>query len=178
MKLTLRTATASDIDEIMRMELKGFDKGNSEDAEVYLERIALFPEGSLIAVVNGTVCGCSFSEIWKKAAGFRRSDFTLGHSAEFVHDAAEGTTIYVASMTVLPEFRSLGLGQQIFDLSIAHIKQLFPRIKSAVLLVNENWIHARSIYRRAGFLEVQVLDDFFRPFPGVVQNGIVMFKNM
>lgn len=178
MKLTLRSAAAADIDEIMKMELKGFDPGNSEAAEVYLERIAMFPDGSLIALVNGIVCGCSFSEIWKRKEKFQKSDFSLGHSTRAAHDAVNGRTIYVASMTVLPEFRNFGLGHQLFEMSIAHIQALFPKINSAVLLVNETWTHARTIYARAGFLEVEVLEGFFHPFPKVVQNGIVMFKKI
>ena len=176
-EISLRLANPSDIKLIMDMESKGFDPGVRETEDTYLERIRVFPQGAVIMESNGTPVGCIFSEIWERETSLSAEDFKLDHSISLSHDP-NGDWLYICSMTVVPEFRGMGFGHSLFNGHIEALKHEFNRLSKIVLLVNETWSHARKIYEKSGFAKTMVLPGFFRPFDGIVQDGIVMTREI
>jgi ribosomal-protein-alanine N-acetyltransferase len=161
----------------MRLEAAGFAPGIREDRDVYAQRIAVFPEGSLIAEADGRPAGCIFCEIRTARTQWAASDFQLGHDIAARHDPS-GSVLYVASMTLDPSLRGQGLGGSFFNGAIDHIMRRFPLIDSSILLVNATWTAAREIYSRSGFDEVLTLQGFFTPRDAAPEDGIVMRKRL
>jgi ribosomal protein S18 acetylase RimI-like enzyme len=176
--LVLAEATVHDLDRIMDMEVKGFAPGNQELREVYAQRIRIFPQGSLMAFSGSECVGCFFSEIWKEPSIPVVEHFTLGHDILERHDPVHGTVLYIASMTIGPAFRGKGLGSLLFSDCMDHIAGTFPRLTSALLLVNETWAHARGIYAAAGFKELARFRHFFNPHGTTHEDGIVMRRSI
>lgn len=172
--LALVPATTADLDKIMDLEAKGFSDHLQEAREVYARRIATFPQGSLMAYKNETCVGCLFSEIWNYHPAPSVDYFELNHSIDNRHDR-DGNEIYISSMTINPDCRGQGIGRELFTDSLNYFANNFPQIKSAILLVNEHWTSAKTIYELSGFKHLMTLDNFF----GVETekaNGIVMRK--
>jgi len=172
--LAFAEASLQDLDRIMDMEAKGFARGNTELREAYEARIKTFPPGSLMAYLGETCVGCIFSEIWRESAIPRVEHFTLGHDIRDRHDPVHGTVLYITSMTIDPAFRGRGLGEPLFLGGINRVATAFPRLTSALLLVNETWVPARNIYEAAGFKEVVRFSRFFNPHGAAPADGIVM----
>jgi ribosomal protein S18 acetylase RimI-like enzyme len=176
--IVLTQATPRDIDQIMDMEAQGFATGNRELREVYEARIKAFPQGSLMAHFGANCIGCIFSEIWKASPVPIAEHFALSHDILDRHDPLLGTELYITSMTIAPAFRGKGLGTQLFLGCIGHVAAAFPQLTSALLLVNETWRHARSIYEAAGFQEVARFKHFFNPNETTYEDGIVMRRQI
>ena len=177
MGIDLRLATLEDMDEIMSLERLGFAVGVQENADVYKKRINVFPNGCLIAELEKKIIGCLFSEIWEDQKNISKKNFILGHDINLTHDI-NGSTLYISSMTINISFRGRGFGYELFTKSIKLLCSSYPKLDACVLLVNETWINAKSIYQKAGFSEVLVINNFFHPFDIKPQNGIVMIKNL
>lgn len=173
---TIRTATPADLPEIMRLEYAGFVAGTHEDESVFAARIRAFPDGFLVAYDDpkrllGYIC----SELWRFEPQLTREQFELGHSIDEVHAPAH-EELYISSMTVDPATRGSGLGLLLFRECIARCRAAYPHLRSALLLVSADWVHAKRIYDREGFVEVMRLPGFFRPSGGRRADGIVMRK--
>lgn len=173
-ELTLRRAEPADLDRIMDLEQLGFAAGNREDRAVYVQRLAAFPDGSLVACRGHEVVGCFFAEIWLHTARFESDQFALGHDILAHHEPLRGDTLYVSSMTIDPVLRGGGLGGWLFAECLGRVLGLYPQLRSVLLLVNEAWRPARAIYAAAGFEEVARLAGFFNPDGTLRQDGIVM----
>ena len=172
--LRLVAATTADLDKIMDLEAKGFVDHLQEAREVYASRIATFPQGSLMAYKNETCVGCLFSEIWNYHPAPSADYFALNHSIDNRHDL-DGNEIYISSMTINPDYRGQGIGRELFTESLNYFANNFPKIRSAILLVNEHWTSAKTIYEQSGFEYLMTLDNFFGSEPEKA-NGIVMRK--
>lgn len=172
--LSFREARLDDLERILELEAAGFAPGNREAREVYAQRIATFPHGSLMAWVGERAVGCVFAEIWRWEAQPRAARFCLGHDIASSHDPHHGTELYIASMTVDPACRGQGLGQRVFVGSIERLAAAYPQLDSVLLLVNVHWRQARRIYAGDGFAEIARLPDFFTPTPDCCEDGIVM----
>jgi len=171
MNLPLRCATLADLDAVMSLEEAGFPPGIVEDRTVFARRIVAFPDGFLLS--DSPPWGYFCAEIW---SGWDASDlhrFELGHDIGAYLDRS-GDTLYVASMTVAPEFRGTGRGRELFRVGLSHLKTRFPGLQQAVLIVNEHWGAARRIYEAEGFGEVGRLPGFFRPTDGQVGAALIM----
>jgi ribosomal protein S18 acetylase RimI-like enzyme len=174
--LHLVEVAPADLDRIMDLERQGFAAGHREERAVYAQRIAAFPQGSLMAWRGEDCVGCVFSEIWTDAANLSAEQFTLGHDIRERHNPNHGKALYISSMTLAPAVRGQGLGTPLLLGCLAHVAQAFPRLKTAVLLVNAAWAPARRIYAGVGFVEVACFTGFFDAGDGVRQDGIVMRK--
>lgn len=177
MDIALRPARATDLDTVMTLETTGFPPGIVEAPEVFARRIAAFPDGFLLAGAPepwGYFC----SEIWTDWTGESGDGdrFHLGHDIGAWH-RTEGSTLYIASMTVRPEYRGGGRGRALFRSALALLVSSFPNLRQAVLIVNEHWTGARQIYRTEGFAETDRLEGFFRPSGGPVGAAVVMVRH-
>jgi ribosomal protein S18 acetylase RimI-like enzyme len=177
MDFTLRRAGPGDLDTVMALETAGFVPGIVEDREVFARRISAFPAGFLLAETpsDGAV-GYFNAEVWSRwdpldgAAGGR---FDLGHDVGAFLDP-DGEALYVASMTVAPAFRGAGVGRLLFRRGLDRMVAEFPRLRTAVLIVNEHWTGARKIYQGEGFHEAGWLPRFFRPEGGPEGDAVLM----
>ncbi len=176
--LRLIEATAYDLDRIMELEHHGFAASHRETRSAYAQRIATFPQGSLMAWQGADCVGCVFSEIWRFTAQPEAAQFTLGHDIRERHDALRGTELYISSMTLAPAVRGQGLGSGLLLGCMAHVAQAFPCVTSVVLLVNARWTAARRIYGGAGFVELVRLGHFFTTPGAAPEDGIVMRRPM
>jgi ribosomal protein S18 acetylase RimI-like enzyme len=172
--LQLVEATADDLDQIMELERQGFAAGHQEQRSAYAQRIATFPQGSLMAWRGADCVGCVFSEIWRETTPVIAEQFTLGHDIRERHDPTSGTALYISSMTLSPQVRGQGLGAHLLLGCLKQVAQAFPRLETAVLLVNAAWAPARRIYAGVGFVEVACFTGFFDGGDSTRQDGIVM----
>lgn len=175
MKLSVRRASLADLDAIMALEMSGFAPGIVEDSAVFAHRIAVFPEGFLLAEMNGTPCGYLCTEIWMDWDVHDPARFDLGHDIADWLDR-QGEILYLASMTISPQQRGAGLGRALFRAGLEHMAQTFPHLREALLIVNEHWREARNIYASEGFREVARLADFFQPDASPMGDAIVMTR--
>lgn len=176
--LLLIEATGDDLDRIMELELHGFAASHQETRSAYAQRIAAFPQGSLMAWRGPDCVGCIFSEIWRFTAQPEAAQFTLGHDIRERHDAILGTELYISSMTLAPAVRGQGLGSGLLLGCMAYVAQAFPCVTSVVLVVNASWAAARRIYGGAGFVELARLGHFFTTPGADPEDGIVMRRPM
>ncbi len=176
--LHLVEATADDLDRIMELERQGFAAGHRELRSAYAQRIATFPQGSLMAWRGSDCLGCVFAEIWRAMPQTNAAHFALGHDIRERHDPVLGTELYISSMTLAPSVRGQGLGAPLLEGCMAHVAQAFPGVTSMLLLVNANWAAARRIYAGAGFVEIAHLDRFFSTQGAEPETGIVMRRKI
>ena len=173
-RLRLAHATVNDLDRIMDLERQGFAAAHQEQRSAYAQRVGAFPQGSLMAWLGADCVGCVFSEIWRYAPQPDAAHFTLGHDICERHDPAQGTELYISSMTLSPSVRGLGLGAPLLQGCMAHVAQAFPGVTSVLLLVNANWTAARRIYTGAGFEEIARFERFFDATSAAHEDGLVM----
>jgi ribosomal protein S18 acetylase RimI-like enzyme len=176
--MRLLEATLADLDSIMDLERQGFAADHREQRAAYAQRIATFPQGSLMAWRGKDCVGCIFSEIWPDADNLSAEQFTLGHDIRERHDPVSGTALYISSMTLSPAVRGQGLGAPLLLGCLEHVAQVFPQLETAVLLVNAAWAPARRIYAGVGFVEVACLTGFFDAGDGTREDGIVMRRQI
>jgi len=173
MSLVLRKADTADLDTIMELEIAGFESGVVEEAAVFAHRLAAFPEGFLIAEASGTPCGYFCAEVWHDWLPEESERFDLGHDVQRWLQR-DGHVIYIASMTLAPEYRGGGLGHILLRQGLKTMNECFPALTQAVLIVNEHWHAARGIYAQAGFSQIGRLPAFFKPEQGPVGDAILM----
>lgn len=174
----IRKALKSDIKAIMQIENEGFDDGIKENENIFIERINTFNDGFLIlSDVNDMVVGYISSEIWNYKDKINENDFALEHSIKIKHDY-NGDELYISSMVLSDELKGKGWGHILLYYLIDNIKEYYPNIKSAVLVVCTDWKHARKIYRNKGFVEIYTMKDFFKPINSLSSDGIIMRKDL
>lgn len=162
----------------MALEEAGFPPGIVETREVFDRRIRLFPEGFLLAEAGaGPAWGYFCSEIWSGWDTGSEDRFDLGHDIASWLDR-DGDTLYIASMTVAPGARGSGRGRALFRAGLKAMAADFPRLRQAVLIVNEHWAGARAIYRGEGFVETGRIAGFFRPQGGPVGDAVLMHRSL
>lgn len=175
----LRTATANDIPDIMKIELSSFARGVCETPEIFSERVQLFSNGFCILQINNKVSGYICSELWDYKAARTADDFILGHSIRHVHNP-QGNELYISSLGVMPSLRGKGWGNLLFNNFLQRMVIKYNNLRSVILIVSEKWNSARKIYRKNGFKEILLIRDFFenKGQSSSKEAGIVMRKNI
>jgi len=176
--VNVREARKKDIEAIMKIEHDSFPIGIRETKETFLERLKVFGEGFLVLTdEENSPLGYITSELWKYNEIIDERAFTLGHSIKDAHDP-EGEEIYLSSLGVSKDKRGSGLGSMLFETLLGKMKEAYPKIISAVLVVSENWTGAHRIYKKNGFSEVYTIEAFMTPQYEKWSNGIVMRKKL
>lgn len=180
-------AKSSDIYDIMKIEHSAFIPEIQESKETFEERLSSFPQGffilsntfrdSILEIKKTQIIGYFSSEIWNE---FPKTNdiFTLGHSSKKAHNI-NGSVLYFSSFALLPSFQGKHLAEPFLKECLSSVCKSFPNIKKIVLLVNEEWLGARHLYKKLGFTDSRIIKDFF---PSLNQNrkksdGIIMEKN-
>lgn len=178
-------AKLSNIDDIMKIEHSAFIPEIQEDKKTFEERIKIFPQGffilsdnscnSIFKISKTQIIGYFSSEIWND---FPQSDdiFSLGHSPQKTHNI-NGSILYFSSFALLPSFQGKHLAEPFLKECLSSVCKTFPNIKKIVLLVNEEWLGARHLYKKLGFTETRKIKDFFPSLKQKKSDGIVMEKN-
>ena len=136
--ITIRKATVGDLDRLHRIEVECFPE--EAFTRLQLEYILTFPHFmSLIAEVDGEVAG-----------------FIIG-SLEVYNDKVVG---HIYSIDVLGRFRRRGIASKLLN---EMEKILAERgAEECYLEVRVDNLAARSLYKKHGYKQVEVLKDYYR----------------
>jgi ribosomal protein S18 acetylase RimI-like enzyme len=186
-KVRIRLAVESDLNEIMRLEQSGFPY-NAENSDTFVTRMRTFSVGFLVmeedcsddlkrsvpATSTNSVhlIGYLCSEIWNSTQNWSPNNFLMNHNASALH-TIDGNELYISSMTVDSNWRGKGLARMLFRTAIDEIFRQHPKLTSIILIVNEIWTYAKNIYVSEGFCSVGQIDGFFSA-GGQAQTAIVM----
>lgn len=175
---SLRTASESDIDSIMRIEENSFGEYIREEKSVFLERISVFPGGFLMFERNFSPAGYLSSELWEalpKNEDEYCSFCALNHSSGS-RFCSSGKILYISSFALLPECRGKGKGFSLFCDSLKFFERNYG-VTDFVLLVNERWRGAERLYKKCGFREVFSAGHLFENSRVDFSAGIFMTKH-
>lgn len=168
---TLKTASLTDLDDILRVEKESFVPDIQESRETFLQRLAVFPDGFIVFEHEKTKAGYLCSELWDGIPAGTEI-FSVGHDIRTSH-CQSGSVLYISSFALLQEFRGKGNGSRLFCAAVRRLVQKLT-VKTVVLMVNENWKNARFIYEKAGFQTYAVFDEAFPKGGGVFERGLLM----
>lgn len=197
--LKIRTACESDLPQIMLIEKSSFVSQIQESQNVFFERIKICPEMFLIfyeADEDGK-SGILSSENNENITGYLCAEFfygipqnpnelQLGHlpSKKMPDDLQKNNQknqcyVYISSFAVFPSKRGGGTGKQCWNLAMEYFKNMnFEQnnviIKGFLLLVNELWTKALSIYEKSGFEKIKIFKNFFENSENSFSDGILM----
>lgn len=172
----VRPAELSDLAVIMEIESLSFNANTQESSDVFKKRIMYFAEGFYIFLYQAQVIGFLTSEIWSKLPTQEDNHLAINHSIEDVLNK-KGSVLYISSFELHPQFRNKGLGTYFFDCYLKDIKRKFHQLNKAVLIVNENWLQAISIYRKQDFKLAFDIKKFFIEENGNKSAGLVLIRN-
>lgn len=197
--LKIRTACESDLPQIMLIEKSSFVSQIQENQNVFLERIKACPKLFLIFYdsneenrseslsyensenIAGYLCAELFSEI-----PLNPDELQLGHLPQKIlsddslkNNFTNQYFIYISSFAIFPSKRGGGTGKQCWNLAMEYFKNMnFEQnnviIKGFLLLVNELWTKALSIYEKSGFEKIKIFKNFFENSENSFSDGILM----
>jgi len=170
---SVRTASPSDIDFIMKVEAASFIKPIQEERSVFLKRLGVCPHLFLILERKGLPAGYLSAEILKSIPQ-NVEELKLGHEPSEVRGLSPLDFVYISSFAILPEFRGNSSGKTFWNLSLEYFEKL--GYKKFLLLVNEEWKGAAHIYEESGFRQVTVFENFFPTEKENLTDGILMKK--
>lgn len=197
--LKIRTACESDLPQIMLIEKSSFVSQIQESQNVFFERMKICPEMFLIFYetdedgqsgilssennenITGYLCAEFFYEIPQNP-----NELQLGHlpSKKMPDDYKKNNQknqcyVYISSFAVFPSKRGGGTGKQCWNLAMEYFKNMnFEQnnaiIKGFLLLVNELWTKALTIYEKSGFEKIKTFKNFFDNGENSFSDGILM----
>jgi len=172
----LKNAITHDLSDLMVLERLGFVEGIRD----FVQTMRAFPDGFTMLKLKNTFNNIGYlsTEIWKEyptAGENTYKHFDLKHSIDETHYPF-GDVLYISSMAIHPSFRGMYLGHFLVKESISKLSQKYPKLKSATLIVNEDWISAASIYKSLGFKEKDRIVGFFKPVMAEALDGVIMEK--
>lgn len=179
MRTVIRVSTPADISSILHLEQHSFEGRFQESAEVFLRRIAIFPQGCvlLIDADNKRPMGYMCTEIWARRETIPDDLLMPGHDITIAHTHC-GSELYISSVAIHPMYRGQGFGRQLLLEGLFRIRARYTRIRSAALMVNERWSSARALYASIGFREIGWRTHVFHPVDGLPQAAVVMRKEL
>jgi ribosomal protein S18 acetylase RimI-like enzyme len=177
----VRNVTLADIGSIMRMENEGFALQTRETEATFVRRMAIFSDGFFLLEIqdlDGWIpVGYLCSEIWNEIPKDTVSAFARDHDIATLH-RADGNSLYIASMTVLPAHHGFRFGSILFKASIKTVCSQYKTINNLVLIVNESWRAARHIYQADGFKETGTIPGYFVATSTQGSTAIVMQRSV
>ena len=138
----IRHVLPQDIDECFVVESSGFPPEEAASRATIRLRIDRFPEGFLVAEVDGRVVGILNSAATDKA------DLSDEELKQLVgHDPA-GRNLVVFALAVLPEYRKQGIARKLMS---RFAEEARARGKENILLMCKQ--HLIAYYERLGFVQ-------------------------
>lgn len=158
----------------MDLEDGGFHQRIQEDKSVMLERMYHFPAGFLVLANDSDMAtGYLCSELWDNDGTLHEAAFALGHDIKDTH-RADGSQLYISSMTVAREYRGSGLGKKFFQQSVHMLRTQLTHVRGSILLLSAEWTGAHKIYQDSGYTEIARLKDFFASIATHDADAIIM----
>lgn len=114
----IRAFTTADLDASFRIETASFPPTEAASRDKIARRIERFPQGFLVAAVDGHVVGHINSGVTD------RDDITDEALKELAGHDPEGTNVVVFSLAVVPEFRRRGIASALMRAFIAQSRRL------------------------------------------------------
>ena len=140
-EIKIRHVHPSDLEECHAVEISGFPPEEAASRETIRLRIASFPDGFLVAEVNGRVVGILNS------AATDKEDISDEELKQLIgHDPA-GKNMVVFALAVLPEFRKRGAARRLME---SFVEEARARGKKIILLLCKT--HLIAYYERLGFV--------------------------
>ena len=174
-----RNAEINDVEDLYQIEQTCFLEGVREEPEVLAERIRVFPKGVLIAEIRGHAkpIGYVSAELWLESEGIIEEKLKVGHSTQETH-CEDGDQMYISSIGVSPDCRGMGLGEALLKELINRVTLGYPQVNSVCLVVNENWLAARELYKKCGFKDLFRIEGMYEPEGFAPETGIVMARKL
>lgn len=114
----IRTVLPTDLDACFAIETLAYEGDEAATREKIATRIATWPEGFIVAEVEGAVAGFINS-----GATFEVQMADEAFKELIGHDPA-GSEVVIMSVVVHPDFQGLGLAKQLMIAFIAHMREL------------------------------------------------------
>jgi len=139
-EISIRHVLPGDLDECFTVEMSGFPPEEAATRATIKLRIEGFPEGFLVAEVNGKVVGILNSGATDK------EDISDEELKQLIgHDPA-GKNMVVFALAVLPEFQKQGIARRLISTFVEEARQ---RGQEHVLLLCKR--HLIAYYETMGF---------------------------
>jgi ribosomal protein S18 acetylase RimI-like enzyme len=178
-----KQAKIQDLTDLTILKRLGFKPGiRDENINNFVHTMRAFPGGFLMMKLKphwdniGYVC----NEIWREypqSPEEMQKHFDLNHDIDHTH-YPYGELLYICSMVVHPMYQGMHLGHLLLEECLTKLPRSHPKLKGAVLIVNEEWLPAVSICKYFGFKEKDRINGFFKAFGCDAKDGIIMEKNL
>lgn len=203
-KVKIREAEIEDIPKILKIEEETWKEEGAASEEMFESRIKTFPEGTLLAEIEGEIVGVVATERVNydpKNDAYTWYEITDNGFIKNSHKP-DGNTIYGVDLSVASSFRRLGVGTKLLEsigkLAIRYnVKQgmLGGRIpgyyKHANKMSVEEYVNAtvdtgkgaRSLdpeidfYKKAGLKIVKIIPNYFRDPESLNYGILLLWKN-
>lgn len=142
-EIIIRHVLPADLDECFLVETSGFPPEEAATRETIKLRIDRFPEGFLVAELDGKIVGILNS------AATDKDDISDEELKQLIGHDPHGKNIVVFALVVLPAFQKRGIARQ---LMARFIKEVRARSKENVLLMCKS--HLIAYYQKMGFIHV------------------------
>lgn len=139
-KIIIRNVLPGDLEECYLVEISGFPPEEAATRETIQLRIDTFPQGFLVAEMNGRIVGILNS------AATNKEDLSDEELKQLVGHDPHGKNLVVFALAVLPEFQKRGIAGQMMN---KFIEEARARNKQNVLLMCKQ--HLIAYYERMGF---------------------------
>ena len=144
-EIVIRHVLPNDLEECFLVETAGFLPEEAATRETIKLRIDMFPEGFLVAEMDGRVVGILNSGATDK------DDISEEELKQLIgHDPA-GKNMVVFALAVLPEFQKRGIARQLMS---SFVEEALERGKENVLLLCKQ--HLIAYYESMGFTHTGV----------------------
>jgi len=138
--LSIRNVLPTDLDECFQVEISGFPPEEAASKETIRLRIDSFPQGFLVAELNGRVIGMLNS------ASTDKDDISDEELKQLIGHNPNGGNMVVFALAVLPKYRRQGIAQQLMERFAVEARKLD---KKNILLMCKQ--HLVAYYESMGF---------------------------
>jgi ribosomal protein S18 acetylase RimI-like enzyme len=127
--IIIRKFNESDIPQIVKLQTESFADmakyGMIFPSSYLRNHIKIFPEGQLLAEIDGKIVGSSSSLIVSLGSEYEAHDwFEITGNGLFTNHDSAGDTLYGADLSTHPDFRSMGVGTLLYDARKDLVKKL------------------------------------------------------
>jgi len=143
--LIIRHVLPGDLDECYQVEITAFLPEETASKETIKLRMDTFPQGFLVAEVNGSVAGML------NTASTDKDDISDEELKQLVGHDPNGRNMVVFTLAVLPEYRRQGIARQLMEQFAKEVRGLK---KENILLMCKQ--HLIRYYESMGFEHVSL----------------------
>jgi ribosomal protein S18 acetylase RimI-like enzyme len=141
--IIIRNVRPTDLEECYLVEISGFPPEEAASKETIKLRIDTFPQGFIVAEIDGRVIGILNS------AATNKEDISDEELKQLIGHDPDGKNLVVFALVVLPEFQKRGIANQLMNRFVEAARE---HKKENVLLMCKQ--HLIAYYERMGFVHV------------------------